>query len=726
MRYVLFFIWILAVLTVQGQTTDPCIYHPKKNPIDTCQRITCLYENGNLIQAYVLLLKSEDKCKDIQSILTSARIKAANNQYEEALKTLENVSGSSKNATLIQNEIKRIIRLADMSAKESGTYIQNAIQVNTPYNDIPGFTVGKELYALYDKTDTINFFPIIQTTPRNQYFTPEAEEKLDFGNHFFDWKKYPDISSGVLYKDSLLFLTVLNQDGFIKKGNYEIICLDLDTKKQIKKLTISRKNANIMHPAIRDSTLYFVSDMEGGYGQMDIYKTKINQLGHSEFENLGPEINSNANEIFPAITGDTLFFTSDRLSGFGGLDIYKSSLANLQAIHIDPPVNTPYDDFAPTVENGKIKYFASNRIGGKGKNDIYHVSFVEPKVFFQNLVGKIQTKESEDLAAIVIRIQNHDGSYSQTTTLEADGSFSFNHIKGLESYEISIEGKKLPNDSRMAIFGQDGNVIKDIPISKDGAFKFELLTPLDYFLERIDNVDRSVLSVDILGMIEVQEEIEEGFRIYLEDSDGNLIGTATTDEKGNFIFKAVKPTDKYVIKTKITNPDATIHILSKNGDVLRSIEPGTGNDFVYVRLTDADRIITLTNEFEEKIKISDLEQFNLPTLYFELAKSELTQISKSRLFNLITLLEKNPTINVELSGHTDSRGSDSYNLKLSQERIHSVINYLAEHGIQKNRMTGTGYGESKLLNHCVDGVECSEEEHAVNRRTEIRIYQENK
>src|SRR5690554_6937154 len=407
------------------------------------------------------------------------------------------------------------------------------------------------------------------------------------------------------------------------------------------------------------------------------------------------------------------------------MDIYKSSLSSPHAINLGPPVNTPYNDYAPTFADGKIKYFVSNRDGGMGGDDIYNVTFLEPTVFFQNLTGRIQADDA-DLSSVIIQITNSDGSFSRTTSLEADGSFTFSHIKGLEAYNISILGEPdtdLPKGSRMALFGEEGNVIQDVPLNADGMFKFELLTPLDYFLEHMENEDQSMLSVDILGMIASDDMPEEGFKIYLEDGDGELMGMAVTDQEGNFTVKSVKPDAQYTIRSKVTDPNATIHILGKNGEVISSIKPTDSNAFVYVRLSDENRVITLTNELEKKIKIADNELFNLPILYFGLNEAELTDESKESLKKLLILLDKNPEISLELSGHTDSRGSEAYNLNLSQQRINTVVNFLASQGVRRERLVGKGYGESQLLNHCADNVECDENEHALNRRTEIRIYQ---
>lgn len=726
MRYYLIYIFLIISVSAQAQETHPCIVTSKSKgntSVNICDEIRCLYENGRAVEAYSLIKNLENnKCSDGTSQIVIAQIMAANNLYSQAITTLEAVLKDVDFSNAAQFEIDRISQLEILSGQTSATYIQNLIRTNTAFNDIPAFFLRDSLFSLNDKTDTINYFPRVETIAGRHHFSDQYVKDLDFGESFFGWENYADISSGVVFRDSLLFLSVLPHKAFNSKGNYEIICLDMVSKKPVRQYNISQKGASVMHPAIKDSTLYFSSDMEGGYGGMDLYKVVFDSEGYGETVNLGTGINTAANEVYPAITSETLYFASDRKEGFGGLDIYKSSLSAPHGINLGPPVNTPYDDYSPTSAEGKIKYFVSNREGGKGGNDIYKVSFVEPTVFFQNLSGRIQTTDV-DLSAVIIKITNADGTFSKTTTLDSDGSFTFAHIKGLESYDVSVVGDHLPKGSRLALFGEEGNVIKDVPMSADGMFKFELLTPLDYFLEHIENEDQSVLSVDILGMIESEDLPEEGFKIYLEDSDGELIGMAVTDKDGNFTFKSVKPDAQYVIRSKVTDPNATIHILGKDGEVISSIQPNELEEFVYVRLSDANRVITLTNELEKKIKVADNELFNLPVLYFGLNETELTDESKASLKKLLVLLDKNPGIALELSGHTDSRGSEAYNLKLSQQRINAVVNFLASHGVERERLLGKGYGESKLLNQCGDNVDCDEREHALNRRTEIRIYQ---
>jgi outer membrane protein OmpA-like peptidoglycan-associated protein len=122
----------------------------------------------------------------------------------------------------------------------------------------------------------------------------------------------------------------------------------------------------------------------------------------------------------------------------------------------------------------------------------------------------------------------------------------------------------------------------------------------------------------------------------------------------------------------------------------------------------------------KKIKVND--SFKIENIRYDLNKWEIRPDAAKELDNLVQILRDNPGIVVELGSHTDCRASDDYNLNLSQKRAEAAVKYIIEKGkIPSNRISAKGYGETKLLNKCDDGVACSEIEHAINRRTEIRI-----
>lgn len=122
----------------------------------------------------------------------------------------------------------------------------------------------------------------------------------------------------------------------------------------------------------------------------------------------------------------------------------------------------------------------------------------------------------------------------------------------------------------------------------------------------------------------------------------------------------------------------------------------------------------------KKIRIDD--SFKIENIRYDLNKWDIRPDAMKDLNSLVQILKDNPNIVVELGSHTDSRASDSYNLTLSQKRAEAAVEYIIKKGkIPANRITAKGYGETKLLNKCANDVACTELEHAINRRTEIRI-----
>jgi len=114
---------------------------------------------------------------------------------------------------------------------------------------------------------------------------------------------------------------------------------------------------------------------------------------------------------------------------------------------------------------------------------------------------------------------------------------------------------------------------------------------------------------------------------------------------------------------------------------------------------------------------------NVLPIFYELGSARITPASKKIIDETLLPLLNSKPVSIELMSHTDSRGNDDFNMSLSQQRANSVVNYLVSKGISRNRLTARGYGETRLVNRCANGVECSENEHQKNRRTEFRIIQ---
>ena len=155
-----------------------------------------------------------------------------------------------------------------------------------------------------------------------------------------------------------------------------------------------------------------------------------------------------------------------------------------------------------------------------------------------------------------------------------------------------------------------------------------------------------------------------------------------------------------------------------------SVEASTIIDTIVVK-NDLPRQYGYLIEFPIQLeKIIMNKSFELQNIYYEYNSARLTAEARLELEKLLRILTDNPQIQVQIGSYCDSRGSEEYNKKLSQARAQSVVDFLKYNGIAQNRVYPKGFGESEILNQCKDGVECSEEEHAINRRTTFKIIGE--
>lgn len=178
----------------------------------------------------------------------------------------------------------------------------------------------------------------------------------------------------------------------------------------------------------------------------------------------------------------------------------------------------------------------------------------------------------------------------------------------------------------------------------------------------------------------------------------------------------VKPASVEEIAIPAEYETITKRILVKDEQVSEIEVPAEYAVETVTTLTDAGGVAVW-----EEIECT-LTDYNVLPIFYELGSARLTSESRRVIDNkLLKLMRDKPNIRIELSSHTDARGTSDSNQRLSQARAESVVNYLVSRGIQRSRMVAKGYGESRPKNRCIDGVDCSESEHQQNRRTEFRV-----
>ena len=190
------------------------------------------------------------------------------------------------------------------------------------------------------------------------------------------------------------------------------------------------------HPALSvdDTKLYFISDRPESIGKTDIYVVDINDDGtYSEPKNLGEKINTEEREMFPFISDDNiLYYSSNGKPGFGDLDVYASKIFDntvAEPINLEEPVNSKKDDFAYIIDDTNHKgYFSSNRKGGKGDDDIYRFSSFPPIHFEcnQEITGILRDKDTHALLpGGTVQLLDKDGNSIKEVIVNEDASYNF-------------------------------------------------------------------------------------------------------------------------------------------------------------------------------------------------------------------------------------------------------------------------------------------------------------
>jgi len=473
---------------------------------------------------------------------------------------------------------------------------------------------------------------------------------------------------------------------------------------EIKELNINSKDYSVGHPVISldGKTLYFASDMPGGNGGADLYRASINSDGTVGTPvNLGKDINTEGQEMFPWISPDGLFFfSSNGHVGLGGLDVFVmsinengSSFDNLT--NVGKPLNSQNDDFAISFnQDGKTGYFSSNRSDGKGDDDIYSFNMSKPFIFKVKLnITVADNKTNLILPGSIVYLKDKDGNVIQSATVDQNGQASFD-IEPNKNYIIS-------------------------------ASKTE-------FKDNVVNVSTSNLTSSSI-QAQVKLDKNEGVSLY------GLI----TDNKTKEILKDVK----VIIVDKATGKTVFDGSTSNSGDFTKTLENIQMNQTLNYAITlkkdgylsktvDFSKLVTKPGvvNLHENLDVSltkvevglDLAKLiDIKPIYFDRNKFNIRTDASIELDKIVKVMNEYPTMVVELGSHTDCRGTIQQNETLSDNRAKASAEYIKKKITNPERIYGKGYGESKLISNCpCEGAvksPCSEDEHQKNRRTEFLI-----
>ena len=481
--------------------------------------------------------------------------------------------------------------------------------------------------------------------------------------------------------------------------------------KKVKDLPLNDMLSNSIHPYISPdaSCLYFASDRLGGFGGMDIYVSYYKKGYWTVPINLGPGINSAKDEMYPVLgTDGKLYFASDREGGQGGLDIYQvgqmddADVTKWQGVsNLGDPFNSAFDDFGFLLDkNHQGGYFTSNRPGGEGQEDIYqwkiNNKLVVAPVEKKQKLVNIKPEKPVPPAQPLQRVEKADSELANTKALKNEES----------EKEIVSENKTYKTGQRIIL----SNIISDIQ-SLDDFAKAEL----DFVSEMLKQ--NPSMSIDI--------QYPKGFQ-----NAGNRHSLS------NYLYdKGINHTRLTHVKNSSESENVVVEISSMNYALIHSSSTSSNplsiKDVPAESSSEKHSFENRENALEEPYvqayehileeKISMGINAKLTKLHYDFNEFLLDGEAEAELDRVVNLMQRFPSMKVSLQSHTDAAGSKAYNEKLSARRSIAAKDYLLRKGIAVDRIQVEYFGEDRLIYHCDNSSSCSKEVQRINRRTEVRI-----
>lgn len=432
------------------------------------------------------------------------------------------------------------------------------------------------------------------------------------------------------------------------------------------------------------------------------------------------------NDATPAFSkdGKTVYFTQNLLVKNSKKKLVNDGFKLQKAVwNKDKWVNQQYVTFSqkdsvkiahPSLSpDGKYLYFASDMPGTTGDSDLYKIALNEDGTFgeIEHLNNKINTEGRETFPFV---------TNNNTLIFASNGHPG---LGGLDLYSYDLDD---PNSEVISL----GSVINSA--YDDFGLAFNSSTTKGFYSSNKPgaNGDDDIYEFDVLelpkpvkaeepklaikGLIkdDITNETLPNVNLVLVDNANNEIARSKTDENGSYSFNEVKPNSEYAIKVnKFDKVIRTIpvSVTDKNVDTPIAVSKN-----LVIPKVDITKVTT-------KSGVDVATALKIDQIYFDSNKYDIRPDAKIDLDMLVAYLKLNPNVNIEIGSHTDSIDSTQYNLFLSQKRAQSTLNYIVSEGIDPSRLIAVGYGESKLVNKCKDGVPCTKEQHQQNRRSTFII-----
>ena len=547
---------------------------------------------------------------------------------------------------------------------------------------------------------------------------------------------------------------------------------------EFKELPFNSDEYNVAHPALTPdgNRLYFASDMPGGFGGLDLYYSDKEGSNWGPAMNMGPEVNTEGREYFPTVGPDgRIYFASDGLVGLGGLDIFYVE-ERTEGIFTTPenmgfPINTISDDFGITFnEAGTCGFISSDRAGGVGRDDIYSfkkiASPIEVLVIDEttrlpiegasvqlSCKGETLTTDIDgmvrfdmkmnlccDLTAMFPDYEPNEGQACTKNITLGDKVIVEIPLKREAKYELAgtvfDDADGLPLEGALVTLEKGGIAIDSFYTEPNGNFAFTLEEGVCYNKLKavkggyLSDKKEDVCTIDLTESTTIREnlhlqpiELSVNFDDQPQGAFKNDPGRNPKDPRRPAQNEAGEDIPEY----NINETDYVYYNLAEGG-VWTDKETGLPADGEYPDGSSYDKGISLDGKFPtsplntpDDVVNGTLTVGYLLHIYYDFNESYVREDAEPELMKLVEVMNEDPDYIVEIGSHTDSRGSNRFNMSLSQRRAEAVVDWLVDKGISRERLVPRGYGEKKNVNKCANYIPCGEADHQMNRRTEFKI-----
>ncbi|MFT4601282.1 MAG: outer membrane protein OmpA-like peptidoglycan-associated protein [Arenicella sp.] len=640
-------------------------------------------------------LKTMSKDTSYGVFLDHANCLRLQEKHTEAIKTynfyLKHGLKKAKNGALIVQVVKNRI-IASQNALNNQELIYEPLEVENM--DFFVNSVDAEYTPVYIESENLLLY--------NARYKDYDNEHMDADNLYFENIYYFDVEESVASTYNSRIDQTTHQCVVGKVWSSDSILVFYQNKIWIS--SIAEDRLNKLQPLPEELGSYyfqphgvfsknqdrFIFTAREEYGNLDIFESiKTNGIWSAP-ENISIRINSTFDEDAPFLSADgkKLYFSSKGHNSSGGYDFFVSELKDGEwstPMNMGYPMNSAGDDiYISWNEDEKSGYFSSNRNGGFGGMDIYTFGTV-----LKTVRGTVTDKKGNPLPEAEIKLIDFELGEIESIFSDANGDYSFLADPERKFELKGTKDKYFGDANSLDTYGEADIIISNLSLEKDPG--------ISLFIEVMDAETGEHLDSVIVTILDNLIDRKDST---MTDASGTFIKPLPDkklQDRGSFNIRLVK--QGYLVMSE------TYNVLFDREGQYNVLED------LHIKLEKIEVGLDLT-------KVMDIKP-----IYFDLGKYKIRKDAGIELDKIVTVMNDNPKMVIELGSHTDARGSAKSNQSLSDKRAKASSEYIKTRITKPERISGKGYGEVKLVNHCADGVQCSEDEHQENRRTEFIIIE---